>query len=133
LRYYFGIDKLEENEDKAQAKSDIVAPQNFNARLLGSDTYGSAGAAIHGFVLDEQGQGISQILVALRAGGKEIAQLPTGNNGQFDFNNIATQLGDNWQISLADYPAADTIELSLDGGTRYFVEFQAMETGDVPR
>ncbi len=132
LRYYFGIDKLEEDADTAQAESDSVAPKNFSARLLGSDVYGSAGAAIHGFVLDEQGQGLPQILVSLSADGEEIAQLPTGANGQFDFNDIAIQLGDNWQISLADYPAAGAIELSLDGGTRYFVEFQAMETGDAP-
>lgn len=125
LRYYFGLDQPEEAEAEAEDSPDETGPTAFIARFLGSDTFPGPTAALSGFVLDAQGQGLPNVTINLLMDGEVKAQTVTGPTGQFDYNTIDPQVNGMWQIELADY-SAKPLTLEVSPGVRYLLEFEAV-------
>ncbi len=129
LRHYFNIkDEDEGDEDKPETEQppDAVPTQKtFVARFLGTDTWSREVAGIFGFVLDEQGQGISGAAIDIIADGVVAAQLVSGQSGQFDYNDFDATEAAIWQLRLADYPDSPLLQLEIANGLRYLVEFEA--------
>ncbi len=134
MRYYFGI-KGGEEEKQPQKKTTPELPQPitatltadtaFTARLLGADVWNQAGASVSGFVLNNQGQGVSGVTIDLLANGNVVAQVISGSTGQFDYNKLDPAQTTTWQLRLPDYPAAPLLPLEIAEGQRYLVEFRA--------
>ncbi len=126
LRYYFGIDHpVTEETAPSDNAADTVVNSSFSAILLGADTFAGNQSAVNGFVLDKNGKGIADMTIDVVADGEIVAQLVTGNTGQFDYNALDPGLAEKWEVRLADFPATNPIQLSVQRATRYFVEFQA--------
>jgi penicillin-binding protein 2 len=130
LRYYFGIDRPADEEDLPTNVVEVPVEAVFEARLLGTDFLSSAEAGVHGFVLDPDGNGLGEIAVELVLDDQIIAQTMTGQNGQFDFNQIDTRQTGDWQIRLGNYPNSPAIRLEVTAGTRYFIEFQMTKVAE---
>ena len=126
LRYYFGFDRPTETENTTAdtEKTIAIGSGQFTGRLLGSDRFSGATAAVNGFVLDTAGTGIAGVTVEIIANDETVAQVVTGPTGQFDYNALDPQRAEEWSIQLVDFPA-NPIKLSVSPATRYFVEFQA--------
>ncbi len=135
LRAYFGI----EADDEGPANEDIVPPAtseaplgaNFTGRLVGTDGWGQGGAAIEGFVLSRDGLPLPDMRLEIvpldeASTGEPMTpiQVVTGENGQFDYGEVDPQRSSRWQIQMADYPS-NVIELDVETGYRYLVEFDA--------
>jgi penicillin-binding protein 2 len=127
LRYYFGIPEEEEEEEAADEAELFYPLQNkaVTVRLLGTDIWPQSGANISGFVLDEQGQGLGDVTVQVLAEDAVLAQVISSPTGQFDYNIADASLVRDWQVRLADYPAAPALSLEIVNGLRYLVEFKA--------
>ncbi|MFQ5578564.1 MAG: penicillin-binding transpeptidase domain-containing protein, partial [Anaerolineae bacterium] len=126
LRYYFQFDQPDDDTGAAPADSQPVAGESFTPRLLGSDIYPGPTAAVSGFIVNEQGQGIPGIALNIIANDEIVAQVFSGPTGQFDFNAIDPLRTDVWRVQLADYPDAAPIVLTVKAGVRYLVEFQTL-------
>ncbi len=128
LRYYFNIKDPDETETTPPAEEPlppIQADSAFTARLLGTDTWSSDKASVSGFVLDAAGQGVPNILVNVLTGGQVVAQLTSGETGQFDYTELDPTQAASWQLQLPDYPGAPLLQLEVAKGLRYLVEFKA--------
>lgn len=126
LRYYFGLEPQEE-EDTQAASLSAEPPRIeaiFTARLLGTDSWGGGGASVTGFVLDEDGAPLPNIVLNVLADDEPVAQINSGLTGQFDFNALDPLRTRRWQLTLADYPGAPALMLDTEIGYRYLVEFQ---------
>ena len=129
LRYYFGIDSLDETLDNQQATEEEPVPNPaFKPRLLGSDQYAEQVAAINGFVLDEEGNGLASVAVDLIADGEIIVQLVTGPTGQFDYNTLDSRQVSQLEVQLSTYPMTHPLKLTISASTRYYLEFQMIDT-----
>ena len=91
LRYYFNIpdevDEADEEPPTELEETDSRPPTDtiFTVRLLGTDRWDQDGANVSGYVLDELGQGISNVAIDIIMGDNIAAQIasgPTGNRGQ---------------------------------------------------
>ncbi len=132
LRYYFGFERPPEEETETAAADAPGLPPGvpLTGRLLGSDVFPAATAAVNGFVRDAAGRGVPSVTVDFIAGEEVVASVVSGPNGQFDYNTIDPARSDTWRIRLPDYPSARPITLFVREGTRYFVEFQARDASD---
>ncbi len=134
LRQYFGIEDVEEETlDDDEAAEETEAPQlNVEGRLLATDSLGSDGVGISGFVTDAEGQGLIDVPVEIVAAGEIIGQVLSGPRGQFDYIGPLPDQATTWQIRLPDYGQESLLQLQVAEGTRYLVEFRAAaqpETG----
>ncbi|GAB4541836.1 MAG: penicillin-binding protein 2 [Anaerolineae bacterium] len=130
LRYYFGLEPQEEEQETAAASETSVGPEaTFVPRLLGTDSWSGGGASVTGFVLDEDGAPLSKVVLSVLADDKLVAQINSGPTGQFDFNAIDPLRTRRWQLVLADYPETPPLVLDTEIGYRYLVEFQLSTTG----
>jgi hypothetical protein len=128
LRYYFKIKDEATEEDEAEEEAPAPAVQtdsNFTARLLGTDTWSSDKAGVSGFVLDSTGQGLANTVVEVITGGQVVAQVTSGETGQFDFTELDPTQATTWQLRLPGYPGAPPLQLEVAKGLRYLVEFRA--------
>ncbi len=129
LRYYFNIkdegEAEEPEEETEQSGGQLLPESRMTGRLIGTDSWSHSGASISGFVLDENGRGVSQVTVDIKTGGETVAQVVSGPTGQFDYNELDPTLDTSWQLSLPDYPGAGSLRLDIAGGQRYLVEFTA--------
>jgi len=132
LRQHFGFDdaQVETPDDTAGAGQSPLAAGHIAPRFLGSDAFPGPLSAVNGFVRGTHGEGLPGVVVNILAGDELITQVSTGLNGQFDYNNIQSELADSWQIQLADRPDVPPITLAVSPGTRYFIEFQALTHDD---
>jgi penicillin-binding protein 2 len=136
LRHYFNIQEPEEEETLAATEEitpTIQLESVFSARLLGTDSWSSDKASTSGFVLDAESQGIGNILVDIVAKGQIIAQITSGETGQFDYTELDPTVAATWQIRLHDYPNTPSIQLEIAKGLRYLVEFKAPPVADKPQ
>jgi penicillin-binding protein 2 len=131
LRYYFNIPDEDEDEEleavPAEAEEPVtVLPVDtiFTPRLLATDTWDQDGASISGFVVDENGQGISDVIIDVIADGELMEQVVSGLTGQFDYNAINPAKTTSWQLRLPDYPTTPLLQLEIADGLRYLVEFR---------
>ncbi|HEX9926686.1 MAG TPA: penicillin-binding protein 2 [Anaerolineae bacterium] len=132
LRYYFGIaDEVEEEpaDEVEETVPALVPEQALTARLLGTDTWNLDGANVSGYVLDTQGQGVAGITIDVIIEGEVVTQLVSSPTGQFDYNLLDPTEADMWQFRLPDFPQADVLQLDLNEGLRYLVEFKAQIGG----
>jgi penicillin-binding protein 2 len=128
LRHYFNIKDEAEVEDTpvADERSDeLPSKRSFSVRFLGADGWTEDGASISGLVLDEQGHGLGDIAVDVIADGQVVAQLMTGESGQFEHNDFEATRADIWQLRLPAYPDSSLLRLDIANGLRYLVEFEA--------
>jgi penicillin-binding protein 2 len=127
LRHYFNIAE-EEEIDTPEAEEETetgVSPESVVlARLLGTDSWRGAGASVSGFVLDSQGQGVTDVPIDIIANGEIVTQIVSGPTGQFDFTELDPALADQWQLRLPDYAEGPLLQLEIAGGLRYLVEFE---------
>jgi penicillin-binding protein 2 len=128
LRYYFNIkdEKEEAQPEETEETLPAILPEaTFTTRLLGTDSWSSEKASVSGFVLDAQGQGAPDVLIDVLANGQSVAQIKSGLTGQFDYAELDPSLATTWELRLPDYPGAPPLELEIDDGLRYLVEFKA--------
>lgn len=128
LRHYFNIpneEEVEEAEEPEAPAPEIQPETTFTARLLGTDSWSQEGASISGFVLNEQGQGVSNVAIDVIANGEIVTQLVSGESGQFDFTEVNPNQAQMWQLRLPDYPNTPLLQLEVTDGLRYLVEFEA--------
>lgn len=78
-----------------------------------------------GFVLNAAGQGVSDIPVEVLINGEVVAQLISGETGQFDYSRPDLVNDETWQVRLADFPDAPSLMFDAVEGVRYLVEFEA--------
>lgn len=130
LRQYFGIE--DESEAETTKEEEVVSPLQpetvIKSRLLGTDS-SKQGVTISGFVLDAQGQGVSDVTVEVLANGQVIAQVVSGQTGQFDYVASDWTEPATWLLRLPDYPQSSSLRLEIATHRRYLIEFQA-EPGD---
>lgn len=135
LRYYFNIkDEVEEAEPE-ETEEPVVAIQPdaaFTARLLGTDNWSSENASVSGFVLDAEGQGVSDVLIEVMANDQVVAQIKSGLTGQFDYTELDSAQAATWQLRLPDYPGPPLLQLEIATGLRYLVEFKAQPAVETP-
>jgi penicillin-binding protein 2 len=131
LRYYFNIPDEDEDEEVETAPAEVDEPVTvvpvdtvFTPRLLATDAWDQDGASISGFILDENGQGISNVTIDVIADGQLMAQVVSGLTGQFDYNELDPTKVTNWQLRLPDYPTTPLLQLEITDGLRYLVEFR---------
>jgi hypothetical protein len=84
---------------------------------------------VSGFVLDAEGQGVAGITIDVVINGEITTQLVSSPSGQFDYNVLDPTEADMWQFRLPDFPQADVLQLDLNEGLRYLVEFTAQTGG----
>ncbi|MCB0210717.1 MAG: penicillin-binding protein 2 [Anaerolineae bacterium] len=128
LRYYFNIEDEEDaagNEDDDENLTEFDLGTEFKARLLGTDSWSRDGANVSGFVLNADGEGVSNIAVEVLVNGEVVDQLISGETGQFDYNSPGPVEAETWQIRLADFPDAPSLMFDVAEGVRYLVEFEA--------
>jgi membrane peptidoglycan carboxypeptidase len=127
LRHYFDIqDEPDEEAPDSDLPEPEVPPETiFTTRLLGTDTWPQDSAAVTGYVLDWQGQGLANVAVDIYAAGVPMAQVVTAEDGQFSFTDMEDEETRLWQIQLANYPGTPAVDLQIATGLRYMVEFQS--------
>jgi penicillin-binding protein 2 len=131
LRYHFGL------APSGALTQTVMAPPGppppgvtFSSRLLGTDGWGQGGAAVTGYVLNQDGTPIPGAAVNVFADQEPpaenelVAQAVTGATGQFEYNAIDTQRASRWHVELADYPDTSPVAMDVEVGYRYMVEFQ---------
>jgi hypothetical protein len=123
FRYFFNLDEPESDTDTDTAFSPLSLSSAFESRLLGTDAFPGSLAAVSGFVLDGRGQGVAETPVQILNGGQVVAEVLSGPTGQFDYNMLDPQQGQNWQIRLPLFANAQPISLMVNPGVRYYVEF----------
>jgi penicillin-binding protein 2 len=131
LRHFFNIKDEEEETEPEETEQPVAAVQPdtiFIARLLGTDNWGSEKASVSGFVLDPNGQGVSDVLIDVVANSQVVAQVTSGLTGQFDYAELDPTQTTTWQLRLPDYPGTLPLQLEIAGGLRYLVEFKAQPT-----
>jgi hypothetical protein len=67
------------------------------------------------------------VRISVLAEEESVAQVVSGQSGQFDFNAIDPLRTRRWRLELADYPQAPPLVFDVELGYRYIVEFQAKE------
>ncbi|MCQ3980257.1 MAG: penicillin-binding protein 2 [Anaerolineae bacterium] len=135
LRYYFGIKDETDEEASPETEQPLVElhPEStFTARLLGADSWSHHVASVSGFVLDKQGQGVSNVALEIVASNEVVAQVVSGPTGQFDYEALDPTKATTWQIRLSDYSSAPLLQLEIASGLRYLVEFTASSTTNAP-
>lgn len=130
LRHYFNIEDAEDIDDDvddsdAPDDEDTLPELTFETRFLGTDGWTRDEAGIFGYVLDAQGQGLSNITLEVVADGEPVTQLISGDVGQFEYNNFDASEAAMWQLRLPDYPNSPPLGLEIINGLRYLVEFEA--------
>jgi penicillin-binding protein 2 len=138
LQYYFDVVPEDETvaveEDlaadaEAQITGEAPLGATFDSRVIGADGWGEGGAAIHGFVLGREGEPFRGVRVDIVLQGdtvedeQVVAQVETGDNGQFDFNGVDPTLSERWSVRLTDFPSVP-VALDVELGMRYLVEFE---------
>lgn len=134
LRHYFAIEGQDEEAPveiaEAEAVEEEPLPLVFESRLLGSDGWQREGASLSGFVLDEKGQGLAGVPINIVAGNEVVAQLVSGQNGQFDYEEFDLKQTTAWLLRLPNYPQSLPLQLEIVQGTRYLVEFKAQSLNE---
>jgi penicillin-binding protein 2 len=134
LRHYFDIKQADEEEPSPAVEEqpvETLQPNSFiTARLLGTDSWAQKGASVSGFVLDEQGQGVSEVAIDIIADGQVVTQIVSGLTGQFDYTALEPGETAVWQFRLPDYPQASLLQLEIANGLRYLVEFKAQASNE---
>lgn len=128
LRHFFNIKEEDEAEELPESEpppAELPPETTFTTRLLGTDTWNQEGSSVFGFVLNEKGRGVSDVSLDIIADGEVVAQLTTGETGQFDYDGLDATQAEVWQIRLPDYPDAPLLQLEIANGLRYLVEFEA--------
>jgi penicillin-binding protein 2 len=127
LRHYFKIADEETPDTVQEPEPAPQIPENpvIKAALLGVDSWSQPTAAVSGFVLNEQGQGVANIPIDILANGQVAAQISTGLTGQFDYLDLDPAVAAVWQLKLPDYPDAPGLQLEVAAGHKYLVEFTA--------
>jgi penicillin-binding protein 2 len=128
LRHYFGLEP--ENEEEIVPEASPEPPSAdiaFTPRLLGTDQWGGGGASVSGYVLNQDGSPLADVRISVLAEDEPVAQVVSGQSGQFDFNAIDPLRTRHWRLELADYPQASPLVFDVELGYRYIVEFQAKE------
>lgn len=134
LRTYFG---LPSEADQAEATPTPAPPgpppagATFTGQLLGTDGWGSAGAAVTGYVLDRRGLPVPGVVVNLVADLDDadqedpvIARATSGPNGQFDFTDFDLSRTHVWRLEVPDYPGTLPLVFEAEQGYRYYVAYQ---------
>jgi penicillin-binding protein 2 len=133
LRHYFRIAEEEtemveaEEEDRPALQPNSVV----TARLLGADSWRGEGASVSGHLVDEQGRGLAEVTIELIANNEVVAQTMSGMTGQFDFTNLDPVQTRVWRLRLPDYAETPLLQLIVDQGLRYLVEFE-VQPGEQP-
>jgi penicillin-binding protein 2 len=127
LRHYFNIqdEEEEDQQDSDQPEEELSPDTLFITRLLGADTWPQDSAAVTGYVLGAQNQGLANITVTVYAAGEPMAEVATDAEGQFVVTNMDAEESRSWRIQLAGYPNSSPVDLQIAAGLRYMVEFQA--------
>jgi hypothetical protein len=73
---------------------------------------------------------VPDVLVDILANGQSVAQIKSGLTGQFDYTELDPNLATTWELRLPDYPGAPPLELEIDDGLRYLIEFKAQPAAD---
>ncbi|MFQ5611060.1 MAG: penicillin-binding protein 2 [Anaerolineae bacterium] len=125
LRYYFGIDRPEEETDEPllAGADPRAASLDLRPRLVGVDTWDGGGAAVTGFVLTGEGTPVPDVAIEIVAQDQVVGQVFSGPTGQFDYNLLDPSLARTWQIRLPDYPGTEPLQLDIVKGARYLIEF----------
>ena len=133
LRHYFGIEEQEAQtvETEEEATPALQANSVVTARLLGTDSWRGQGASVSGHLVDEQGRGIAEVTVDLMANDEIVAQTMSGTTGQFDFTELDPTQARVWRLRLPDYAERPLLQLIIDDGLRYLVEFE-VKPGEPP-
>lgn len=78
-----------------QAQTDVVLSTNTrtNFTLVANNIAHEDDIEASGRVVDERGQGVARVSVALKAGGRRVASAMTDGNGDFEFEVPAAELG----------------------------------------
>jgi penicillin-binding protein 2 len=125
LRYYFGLEPEEEEEEPDSNSAETASTEpRFVPRLLGTDSWGAGGASVTGYVLGENNAPMSGVAINILAEDELVAQVVSGPTGQFDFNAIDPVRARRWQLELNEYPHTPPLTLDAEIGYRYMVEFQ---------
>lgn len=131
LRHYFGIedepDSVEETTAIDEEDETEAAVFNFEGRLLATDLLPetNGGVGISGFVVDGEGQGLTNVTVDILAGDEVVAQMISGPGGQFDHIGSAPESATTWQLRLPTYGPEPLLQLEIAEGLRYLVEFRS--------
>ncbi|MDM8521494.1 penicillin-binding protein 2 [Anaerolineales bacterium HSG6] len=127
LRHYFGIDQepviADDEEDDEPTETEVVT-STYTARLMASDTWVTEGSGVSGFIVDEHGQGVSEIIIEISAAGDVVAEIVSNETGQFDYLEMNDEQARFWQLRLPDYPTSAPLQLEITNGLRYWVEFE---------
>jgi hypothetical protein len=132
LRYYFGLEKPEEEQqpkakeggEKPAAPKPAASGQLFRARLLGTEARSGEGAALAGYALDADGQGLTGVVIRLEAAGETLAELHTAADGSFAYDALDPRAIPELTLRLADYPQAEPLTLYITAGQRYLVQIE---------
>ena len=124
LRYYFGLEPQEEDEEPTSSEELPPPGASFVSRLLGTDSWGAGGASVTGYVLSSDEAPVPGVAINVLADDEVVAQVVSGPTGQFDFNTIDPVRTRRWQLQLVDYDDASPLVLDAEIGYRYLVEFQ---------
>jgi len=128
LRHYFGLEPENEEAVAPEASPELPSADTaFTPRLLGTDQWGGGGAAVSGYVLNQDGSPLADVRISVLAEDEPVAQVVSGQSGQFDFNAIDPLRTRRWRLELADYPQSPSLVFDVELGYRYIVEFQAKE------
>lgn len=128
LRHYFNIQDEEETEDSTdteEATVELDLGTEFEARLLGTDTWSQEGANVSGFVLNAERQAIPNVAIEILVDSEVVDRVMSSETGQFDYSRTGTTQVERWQVRLADFPEAPSLQLEAADGFRYLVEFEA--------
>ena len=133
LRYYFKIGEGEAPTTEAEEETaTALQPDSVvKARLLGTDSWRGETASVAGYLVDEQGRGIAEVTIDLIANGEVVAQTVSGLTGQFDFTELDPNKAGIWRLRLPDYAETPLLQLIVDAGLRYLVEFE-VQPGNQP-
>ncbi len=133
LRHYFRIAEEETETVEAEEEDRPALQPNsvVTARLLGADSWRGEGASVSGHLVDEQGRGLAEVTIELIANNEVVAQTMSGMTGQFDFTNLDPVQTRVWRLRLPDYAETPLLQLIVDQGLRYLVEFE-VQPGEQP-
>lgn len=139
LRHYFGIDGSAEDDETDSNESEQTSPitPTFKARFLSSDGWFQSDGSIHdaasltGFVFDENGAGLANVSLSIVANGEIVAQIISGETGQFDYNAMSDTIAQQWEIHLTNYPVEAPLQFNITNGLRYLIEFEQLPNNAV--
>jgi penicillin-binding protein 2 len=129
MRYYFNIQDEEEPEEETEETEELppgLQPETkLTGRFLGTDSWYQENVGLAGFVLDEQGNGVTNVRLEIVSRGATVAEFSSGEAGRFEYNASKFEDTETWQIRLPDYPQSQQVQLEVAHGFRYLIEFQA--------